>query len=88
MGTVLSEVAADVRLAMPGTRNTSLFNAALRLGRLVAAGLLDEVGVIAHLRAAGYSHVGTAGFTAAEADRAIANGMRYGLDTARQHNKY
>ena len=63
--------------ARPGTRNTVLFTAAVRLGRLVAAGLLDERHATDVLRAASRRHVGVEGFTAAEAERAIANGFRY-----------
>ena len=63
--------------ASPGCRNASLFTAALRLGRLAAAGLLDETEVVALLGAACENHLGVDGFTAAEADRAIGNGLRY-----------
>jgi hypothetical protein len=69
---------ALVRRASPGTRNTVLFQAAVRLGTLVGAGVLDQQNVHEQLRAASTVHCGVAGFTAAEAGRAIANGLRYG----------
>jgi hypothetical protein len=67
-----------VRQARPGTRNTVLFHAAVRLGTLVGAGVLDQQQVQEELRAASTVHCGTDGFTVAEATRAIANGFRYG----------
>lgn len=69
--------AARVRNAMPGTRNASVFTAALRLGRLAAAGLVDEREVTTLLAGACESHLGIDGFTTAEAERAVANGLRY-----------
>jgi hypothetical protein len=70
---------ARVRIARTGTRNRDVFIAAVHLGQLTAAGLLDERHVTEVLRAAARIHVGVDGFTAAEVDRAIANGLRYGL---------
>lgn len=66
-----------------GERNTAVFTAAVRLGRFVAGGLLDRVTLVDHLADAAAAHVGVDGFTAGEADRAIANGLRYSaaLDT-------
>jgi hypothetical protein len=72
-----------VRAARPGTRNAVLFRAAVRLGSLAAAGLLDEQDVRHQLAAAGSVHVGVDGFTAGEADRAITNGLCYGLSRPR-----
>jgi hypothetical protein len=69
---------ARVRDAMPGRRNTALFTVAVHLGRLAGAGLLNEDDVAGSLTKACGRHVGVDGFTAAEADRAIANGLRYG----------
>jgi hypothetical protein len=67
-----------VRRAGTGTRNAVLFRAAVRLGTLVGAGILDQRQVQDELLAASTVHCGTAGFTAAEAERAISNGLRYG----------
>jgi hypothetical protein len=75
---VLDGEATRVRTARPGARNVALFTAALHLGQLVAAGLLDERQATSHLHAASTSHVGIEGFSAAEALRAITNGLRYG----------
>jgi hypothetical protein len=69
---------AHVSRARAGTRNTVLFQAAVRLGTLVGAGVLDPRHVHEQLLAAITAHCGTAGFTTAEADRAITNGLRYG----------
>jgi len=69
---------ARVRRARTGTRNSTVLQAAVRLGTLVGAGVLDLWHVEEQLRAASTVHCGTAGFTAAEAERAIANGLRYG----------
>jgi hypothetical protein len=69
---------ARVRTARTGTRNPDVFTAAVHLGQLAAAGLLDERQISEVLRAAARVHVGVDGFTAAEVDRAIANGLRYG----------
>jgi hypothetical protein len=55
-----------------------VFTAAVHLGQLAAAGLLDEWHVAEVLRDAARGHVGVDGFTAGEVDRAIANGLRYG----------
>jgi hypothetical protein len=79
---LLAEAAAvhDARL---GTRNATLFRAAAHLGELVAAGLVDEHLVVHALRAAAHSHAGLDGFTSQEADRAIANGIRRGLQHPR-----
>lgn len=72
-----------VRAAPAGTRNAVLFDAAVRLGTLVAAGLLDEQAVRDVLLAASSVHIGVDGFTVAEAERAITNGLRYGLQRPR-----
>jgi hypothetical protein len=69
---------ALIRRARPGTRNTVLFQAAVRLGTLVGAGVLDRQHVDEQLHAASTVHRGIAGFTAVEAQHAIANGLRYG----------
>lgn len=79
---VAGEVAA-VRAAAPGTRNSCLFGAAFRLGQLAAAGLLDRVHVTDELLSAAAVHIGVDGFTPAEAERAVANGLRYGSQRPR-----
>jgi hypothetical protein len=69
---------ALVRQARTGTRNAAVFRAAVRLGTLVGAGVLRAQDVQDELSAASSVHCGTAGFTPAEAERAIANGLWYG----------
>jgi hypothetical protein len=76
---VLQAKTEQVRGAAVGTRNTTVFHAARRLGQLAAAGLLDHQQITAALRAAAVHHVGIDGFTDAEAARAISNGLHYGL---------
>jgi hypothetical protein len=75
---VLQAETDQVRRAAVGTRNTTVFHAARRLGQLAAAGLLDHQQIIAALRAGAVHHVGIDGFTDAEAARAISNGLRHG----------
>jgi hypothetical protein len=72
-----------VRDAQHGTRNFILFRAAARLGELVAADLIDEGTVVLALQTAASRHIGTKQFTAAEVDRAIANGLSRGLQHPR-----
>ena len=79
---VAGEVAA-VRAAASGTRNSRLFGAAFRLGQLAAAGLLDRAHAADVLLSAAAVHTGVEGFTAAEAERAVANGLRYGFQRPR-----
>jgi hypothetical protein len=74
----VSREAEVVREAEPGTRNSRLFGAAVRLGELAAAGLLTEQEVTGALLDAANRHVGVDGFTAAEADRTVGNGLTYG----------
>nr|WP_246461907.1 bifunctional DNA primase/polymerase [Nocardia transvalensis] len=64
--------------ARPGTRNLTLFRAALVLGRLVAADELDEHHARAVLADAAHRHLGVDGFTATELNRTVGNGLRYG----------
>ena len=75
---LLATEAGRVAVAAPGCRNTTLLTAALRLGRLAAAGILDESAVGAALVDACAVHIGRDGFTAGEAARAIRNGLQYG----------
>ena len=69
---------AGVAAAGPGGRNARLFGAAVRLGQLVAGGLLAEDEVVLALEAAAARHVGIDGFTAGEVTRAVDNGLSYG----------
>jgi hypothetical protein len=73
-----------VRQARLGTRNTVLFQAAVRLGTLVGAGVLDQQQVHDELLGASTVHCGTDKFSTAEAERAIANGLQYGQARPRQ----
>ncbi|MBF6427514.1 bifunctional DNA primase/polymerase [Nocardia cyriacigeorgica] len=74
---VVAGEADRVARAAPGARNVTVFRSALRLGRLVAAGEISESHARAALIEAARTHVGIEGFTDAEADRAIDNGLRY-----------
>ena len=67
-----------VRHAPVGTRNAVLFSAAARLGRLSARGMLPADQAYDALLAAAGRHIGVAGFTPAEADRTIRNGLHHG----------
>lgn len=72
-------VAGEARLvaaAPVGTRNRTLFGAALTLGRLVAAGELTEQRVRERLEHACAAHLGADGFTAGEAAATITSGLR------------
>ena len=79
----LSAEASHVAQAVPGERNRALFVAAANLGELVAAGALDSEHARAALLTAATVHVGTAGFTATEADKTITSGLRKGADRPR-----
>jgi hypothetical protein len=80
----VSKEVASVRQARTGTRNTVVFRAAVSLGTLVAAGVLDETEAREVLTAACTVHIGVNGFTVAEAERAVTNGLRYGLRRPRR----
>ena len=82
--TAVTEEVALVRRARPGTRNAVVFRAAVSLGTLVAAGVLDGTEARELLTAVCTVHIGVDGFTAAEVDRAVANGLRYGLQRPRR----
>ncbi len=71
----LTGEAQAVAEARPGTRNQTLFRAAAKLGELLGAGLLDPTTATDTLIAAARPHIGVAGFTQAEAHRAISNGL-------------
>ncbi|MFR9773183.1 hypothetical protein [Nocardia sp. SC052] len=67
----------EFRNAYPGVRHRTLLLAANSLGRLVGAGLLDLDHAHAVLADAAHIHVGVEGFTAAEAERTITDGLTY-----------
>ncbi|WP_327116640.1 bifunctional DNA primase/polymerase [Nocardia sp. NBC_01730] len=84
LGAILSSETDRVAHARPGTRNLAVFSAALRLGRLIAADELCAHTARTVLTRAAESHVGIEGFTAAELDRAVSNGFRYGAKHPRR----
>ena len=67
-----------VTSAVSGTRNSTLFTAAAALGELVGAGLVGEALVADALLRAASVHCGVSGFTRAEAERAVRNGLARG----------
>ncbi|WP_405132927.1 bifunctional DNA primase/polymerase [Nocardia sp. NBC_01388] len=67
-----------VTAAVHGTRNTALFWAAFRLGRLVGGGELDQRLVHDGLAAAAAVHIGHYQFTARELERTITSGLTIG----------
>ncbi|WP_406238462.1 bifunctional DNA primase/polymerase [Nocardia sp. NBC_01009] len=75
--TALSNQSARVRAARTGTRHRAVLLAANSLGRLVGAGLLDHDHAHTVLLSAAQIHVGVDGFTQAEADRTISDGLTY-----------
>ncbi|GAA3637038.1 bifunctional DNA primase/polymerase [Microlunatus ginsengisoli] len=74
----LAAETAQVRDAQPGGRNHALFCAAVALGQLVGADLVDEQTVRDLLLAACTGHIGVDGFTAAEASTTISSGLTRG----------
>jgi hypothetical protein len=76
--------AQAVSHARTGTRNHTLFRAAVNLGQLVGAGLLDEATAEEALLAAAARHVGFEGFTNTEAHRTVSNGLRRGVRNPRR----
>ena len=69
---------ARVRAALPGTRNPTLFTAAVALGQLVGGQVLDEHTARDRLREACAQHVLDGAFTAVEADATITSGLTRG----------
>lgn len=74
----------QVRCAQPGTRHHSLLRAASALGRLVAGGEITETDARAALTTAAAHHLGIEGFTPAEADKTITDGLNYGARRPRR----
>lgn len=70
--------AHHVAVALTGTRHRTLLRAARTLGRLVGGGELSEDFVRDVLRDAAAGHVGVDGWSVAEVDRTIADGMAFG----------
>lgn len=70
---------ARVLTAAPGTRNHTLYVAAVALGQLVAGGAVDRALVVELLTHAGQS----AGLRSTEVDRTVASGLRAGANRPR-----
>ncbi len=66
-------------MAPAGTRNQTLFTAAVALGQLVGGGLVDAYTVRDHLRRAVADHIAAGAFTASEADATISSGLTRGI---------
>ncbi|MGS2807756.1 MULTISPECIES: bifunctional DNA primase/polymerase [Nocardia] len=77
LAAILAGEAHRVTTAQVHLRNHTLFRSALVLGRLVAADEISDHQAHAVLADAAAVHVGIEGFTRGEADRTIANGLRY-----------
>ncbi|MFF0532835.1 bifunctional DNA primase/polymerase [Nocardia amikacinitolerans] len=77
LAAILAGEAHRVATARVHLRNHTLFRSALVLGRLVAADEISEHDAYTVLADAAVVHVGVEGFTTGEADRTIANGLRY-----------
>ena len=72
-----------VTAAVPGTRNHTLFCAAVALGQLVAGGALDEHHAHDALAEACRAHLDADAFTPAEAEATIRSGLRTGARNPR-----
>lgn len=83
LAAILAGEAHRVTTARVHLRNHTLFRSALVLGRLVAADEITEHHAHAVLSDAAAVHVGVEGFTTSEADRTIANGLRYASNRPR-----
>ncbi|MFF0494373.1 bifunctional DNA primase/polymerase [Nocardia sp. NPDC004068] len=83
LAAIITSEAARVAAAEHHFRNATLFRAAFRLGRLVAAGELDETLARTTLTDAALKHVGHHDFTRAELDRTLTNGLTYGAQHPR-----
>jgi hypothetical protein len=74
---------AKVRVALPGSRNHTLFCAAVALGQLVAGGKLDERAARSALTDATAAHITNSAFTPSEAEATISSGLRTGARNPR-----
>lgn len=75
---VVDGEARAVATARVGTRHTTLLRAARRLGQWVGGGALTRADARAALTAAASGYVGVAGYTAAQVERDITDGLGYG----------
>jgi hypothetical protein len=73
----------QVRTAPSGRRNHTLFCAAIALGQLVAADLVDEHTVRGQLLEASVAHIAAGAFSAGEADATITSGLSRGATQPR-----
>ena len=69
---------AHVQAAQPGSRNQTLFCAAVPLGQLVGADLIDEHTVRDRLRHACTNHLSAGAFTTVEANATVTSGLTRG----------
>jgi hypothetical protein len=76
---IMSAQLARVAEAQPGSRNSTLNVAAFVLGRLVGGHEITEHEAWTMLLDVAGSHVGVAGFTAAEMERTIRSGLTAGM---------
>jgi Bifunctional DNA primase/polymerase, N-terminal len=76
--------AAKVHVAPKGQRNACLYVAAVALGQLVAGGALSEQEHEAVLMTAAGRHIGCGAYSAAQARRTIASGLKDGAKRPRQ----
>ncbi|RJO77705.1 DNA primase [Nocardia panacis] len=83
---IVTDEAARVAAAQHHSRNGTLFRAAFNLGRLVAAGALQESRARTALATAAAHHIGRHGFTRTELDRTLTNGLAYGARHPRPLN--
>lgn len=83
VGAAVADEVAQVRAAPRGQRHQILLHAALALGNLVGAGVLDHSDAARTLRSAATPHIGVDGFTEKEAETTIRDGLSYGTKRPR-----
>ncbi|WP_232213019.1 bifunctional DNA primase/polymerase [Saccharomonospora saliphila] len=81
---IVQAESATVAHARTGTRHRTLLHAAVTLGRLVAGGELAEHDARAALHNAAATHLGHHGWTTAEAERTVTDGLAYGARRPRR----
>ncbi len=81
----LNAESAAVRMAPEGTANATLYRASLKLGSLIASGVLGRAQVEAALEAAAAALTTRDGLTATR--RTIASGLNTGIQSPRQVRK-
>lgn len=84
LAAALDAEVARVTDASEGQRNRALYLAAVALGQLVAGGSLIESDIHDTLTEAGRSHVAAGAYSARQAERTIASGLRAGAKRPRQ----